>query len=148
MDALVKEVLRLRSPVPVGGARQVLAPFQIGRWRIPTGVPILIDAYGVHHDPAIYPEPSVFRPERFLQAQPEGYAFLPFGGGAHRCLGATLATLEAKLVLREILTRLALSPTTSKPARAVSRGPTVAPRGGARVRVLATHPHQPLSARR
>jgi cytochrome P450 family 135 len=137
MEALVKEVLRMYPPVPVGGAREVLAPFQIGRWTIPPRVPILVDAYGVHHDPVIYPEPDVFQPKRFLEAQPERYTFLPFGGGAHRCLGATLATLEAKVVLREILRRVELSASSKQPAHAVARGPTIAPRGGARVRVVA-----------
>ena len=148
MEALVKEVLRMYPPVPVGGAREVLAPFELGRYTIPPRVPILVDAYGVHHDPAVYPEPDVFRPERFLDGQPESYAFLPFGGGAHRCLGATLATLEARVVLREILKRVELTATSPQLAQAIARGPTIAPRGGARVRVAprrAPHVEQSLA---
>jgi cytochrome P450 family 135 len=136
LDALVKEVLRIRSPVPLGGGRHVLEPFPIGRWTIPPEVTILVDAYGVHHDPEIYPQPHAFRPERFLDEPPDGYVFLPFGGGAHRCLGAALALLEIKVVLREILTRLELAPASDRPARATRRGVTLAPRGGARVRVV------------
>jgi cytochrome P450 len=142
MEALVKEVLRMYPPIPVGGAREVLTPFQVARWMIPPRVPILVDAYGVHRDPAVYAEPDVFRPERFLGGQPDHYAFLPFGGGAHRCLGATLATLEAKVVLREILRCLDFSAASMEPPRALARGPTIAPRGGARVRVARKHPQR------
>lgn len=135
LEALVKEVLRIRSPVPIGGGREVLEPFAVGRWTIPAGVGIFVDAYGVHHDPDVYPEPDVFRPERFLEEPSDGYSFLPFGGGAHRCLGAGLAQLEIKVVLGEILKRFELA-AASAPARPARRGVTLAPRGGARVRIV------------
>ncbi len=138
LEALVKEVLRIRSPSPIAGGRYVLEPFPVGAWTIPLGTGISVDAYGVHFDPDIYPEPHEFRPERFLEDPPDGYSFLPFGGGAHRCLGAALALLEIKIALREILARLELAPTSPAIARPVPRGPTLAPRGGARVRVLGT----------
>ncbi len=136
LDALAKEVLRIRSPVPIGGGRYVLEPFQIGQWTIPEGVGIHVDVHGVHHDPEVYAQPEVFRPERFLESPPDGYSFLPFGGGAHRCLGAALALLEIKIVLREILARFELAPVADAIARPVPRGVTLAPHGGARVRVL------------
>ncbi len=136
LDALVKEVLRISSLSPIGSAREVLEPFQIQKWTIPPGLLIWTNAHGVHHDPEIYPQPNVFRPERFLDEPPDGYAFLPFGGGARRCIGATLALLELKIVLREILTRLELAPISEKLARPTRRGVTVAPHGGARVRVV------------
>ena len=136
LDALVKEVLRIRSPVPIGGGRYVLEPFQIGEWTIPEGVGIHVDVHGVHHDPDVYAQPEVFRPERFIEDPPDGYSFLPFGGGAHRCLGAALALLEIKIVLREILVRFELAPTSAALARPAPRGVTLAPRGGARVRIL------------
>ncbi len=140
LEALVKEILRIRSPLPITSGRHMLEPFEIGPWTIPYEIPVLVDAYGVHHDPRTYPEPHVFRPERFLEAQPDGYSFLPFGGGAHRCLGASLALLEMKVVLRELLARVELERTSTTPARAVPGGPTLRPRGGARVRVLRRRP--------
>jgi cytochrome P450 len=136
LDALVKEILRIRSPSPIGGARHVLEPFTIGEWTIPPEMVVLVDAYGVHHDPETYPQPHTFRPERFLEQPADGYSFLPFGGGAHRCLGASLALLEIKIVLREILARVELAPVSNAIARPVPRGPILAPRAGARVRVL------------
>jgi cytochrome P450 len=140
LDALVKETLRICSPLPVSSARYVLEPFAIGQWTIPRDVAVLVDAYGVHHDPRTYPDPHAFRPERFLEEQPDGYSFVPFGGGAHRCLGASLALLEMKVVLGEMLARVELERTSDTLARAVPAGPTLAPRGGARVRVLSQRP--------
>jgi cytochrome P450 family 135 len=135
LEALVKEVLRMHTPVP-NIARHVLEPFPIGKWTIPPSVSILGDIYGVHHDPRTYPQPYVFRPERFLEEPPDGYAFLPFGGGSHRCLGAGLALLEIKIVLGEILRRFELAPVSSALARPVPRGPMSTPHGGARVRIV------------
>src|SRR5215213_129459 len=88
LDAVVSEVLRLRSPIPLAAARRVTEPFAVGGWEIPPGVPIFVSAYGLHRDPRIYANPYGFRPERFIDGTPDGYAFLPFGGGAHRCLGS------------------------------------------------------------
>jgi cytochrome P450 len=139
LEALVKEVLRIRSPAPIAAGRSLLEPFPIGKWTIPAGVPLIVDAYGVHHDPSVYPEPHNFRPERFLGEQPDAYSFLPFGGGAHRCVGATLAMLEIKVFLRELLTRFELAGASSREARPVPRAVTLAPRGGARVRILGVH---------
>ena len=139
VKALAKEVLRIRSPIPVSGVRHVLEPFAIGRWTIPPELAILVDAHGIHHDPDIYPQPYSFQPERFLEDPPDSYSFLPFGGGARRCLGASLALLEIEIVLRELLARFELEPVSPSIARPVPRGPTLAPRGGGRVRVVAKH---------
>jgi len=136
MDALVKEVLRMRAPSPVGAARYALEPFTLGPWTIPPDVGLLVDAHGIHHDPAVYPLPEAFRPERFLEESADGYAFLPFGGGAHRCLGAALAQLELKVVLRELLMRFEFAPVSPELAPPVARGPMIAPRGGGRVRIV------------
>lgn len=135
LDALVKEVLRIRAPSPIGGTRQVLEPFVIGDWTIPANVPIIVDAHAVHNDPELFPQPRRFKPERFLGPSADSYSFLTFGGGAHRCIGAALAQLELKVVLREILARLELTPASPRAATPVPRGPTLAPRGGTRVRI-------------
>ncbi len=137
MDALVKEILRIRPPLPIGAVRQLLEPFQIGGWTLPANMTVVVDTYGVHNDPRTYPEPKRFRPERFLESGADGYSLLTFGGGAHRCIGASLAQLEIKVVLREMLDCLDLAPVSEELPRAVPRGPTLAPRGGAKVRVLA-----------
>jgi cytochrome P450 len=134
LDAIVKEILRIRSPVPIAAARHVLEPFEVGGWTIPPEAIVIVDAYGLHHDPAIYPDPERFRPDRFLDGAPE-HAFLPFGGGAHRCIGASLAQLEIKVVLGALLERFELAPVKPGLERIRRRGVTMAPRNGARVRV-------------
>jgi len=135
LDALVKEVLRIRPPLPGTAARVLDAPLRIGEHTIPPGTPILVDGHGLHHDPALYPQPEALRPERFLDGAPEAYAWLPFGGGAHRCIGAALAELEIKVVLGTVLRRIDLAPAARELAPAVRRGVTLVPLGGGRIRV-------------
>ena len=107
-------MLRIRTPVPVAAVRVLSEPFAIGAHTIPPGTPILVDGWGVHHDPELYPEPERFRPERFLDAAPEPYTWLPFGGGAHRCLGAALAELEIRVALGALLRRVTPLPAEAK----------------------------------
>jgi cytochrome P450 len=136
LDALVKEILRLRPPVPMA-TRRLSVPLRIGPFTIEPGVPIIVNIYGVHHDGRLYPDPHRLSPERFLGGGPEPYAFVPFGGGAHRCLGAALATLEIKSALSAIIDRFELTPPGDKPALPRRHGITLVPRGGGRVRIAA-----------
>jgi cytochrome P450 len=133
LGALVKEVLRIRPPIPVAAGRVLNEPFVIGPHSIPAGTLIMIDAWGVHHDPELYPEPERFEPERFLDQAPEPYTWLPFGGGAHRCLGAALAELEIKVGLRTILERVAIAPADADLAPPARRGITIVPHAGGRI---------------
>ena len=75
------------------------------RLPLPEGVCLAPNAYLIHHDPEIYPDPYAFRPERFLDEPPGTYTWIPFGGGRRRCLGASFAQLEMKIVLRAVLSR-------------------------------------------
>jgi cytochrome P450 len=97
---------------------------------------VLVDAQGIHGDPELHEQPDSFRPERFLERQPDSYSYLPFGGGAHRCLGAALATLELESALEAITELVRLEP-AGRPAKPVRRGITLAPGNGGRVRVAA-----------
>jgi cytochrome P450 len=91
--------------LPNSAPRLVKQPVEIGGWSYPPGVCLIANAYLVQHDPEIYPEPYEFRPERFLDESPGTYTWIPFGGGRRRCLGASFAMLEMKLVLRSVLAR-------------------------------------------
>ena len=133
LGALVKEVLRMRPPIPVASGRVLDEPFPIGDHAIPPGTLILIDAWGLHHDPDVHPDPERFAPERFLDAPPEPYTWLPFGGGAHRCIGAALAELEIKVALSTMLTRVAIAPADAELAPPARRGITVVPHAGGRI---------------
>lgn len=103
LTATVQETLRRRPVLPNAAPRLVKKTVEIGGWTYPPGVCVVANSYLVHHDPTIYPDPYAFRPERFLDESPGTYTWIPFGGGRRRCLGASFATLEMKLVLRAIL---------------------------------------------
>jgi cytochrome P450 family 135 len=144
LDAVVKEILRIRAPVSVAAARHPLEPFELAGCLIGPETVIIVNAWGVHLDPSIHPEPERFDPERFL-APMSDYSFLPFGGGAHRCLGAALAQLEMRVALACIISRFELRPTGSSLPRPVRRGIVMSPEGGGRV-TLAAPPDGELSA--
>jgi len=135
LGALVKEILRIRPPIPVAAGRVLEEPFRVGPHEIPAGKLILIDAWGLHHDPAQFPEPGALRPERFLGEGPAPYTWLPFGGGAHRCLGSALAELEIRIALTSILERVNILPADDRLAPAARRAVTMVPYAGGRVRI-------------
>ena len=101
LEATINEVMRRRPVLPNPEPRLVKQEITIGDWTYPEGVILMAGAYLVHHDPKIYPDPYAFRPERFLDTKPGTYTWLPFGGGRRRCLGASFALLEMRIVLRE-----------------------------------------------
>ena len=106
---------------------------RIGGFEYPPGVLLLASAFLVHHDPRIYPDPYAFRPERFLGKSPGTYTWIPFGGGRRRCLGASFALQEMRIMLREVLTRHELAPASEQPERTARRSITFSPAGRATV---------------
>jgi cytochrome P450 len=134
LDAVIKETLRIR-PVISGIGRVVREePHTIGPYVIPPGTEINPSIAGVHRRADRYPEPGAFRPERFLgPGAPDTYTWLPFGGGTRRCLGASFATFEMRVVIRRVLERAELEP-VGEPEKGVRRGITFVPRKGVRVR--------------
>jgi cytochrome P450 family 135 len=132
-DAVAKETLRLRPVIPMV-VRKLKEPMEIGGRLLPAGVAAAPSIYLMHRRADIYPEPARFRPERFLE-QPAGtYTWIPFGGGVRRCLGATFALFEMRVVLSTLVTRLRLRAAEPSSERAVRRTPiTLAPSRGAEV---------------
>lgn len=137
LTATIQEVLRHRPVIPNVAPRLVVKPIEVGGFGYPEGVCLVPNAYLVHHDPAIYPDPYAFRPERFLAAPPGTYTWIPFGGGRRRCLGASFAMLEMKAVVREVLRQRELGPVDGRLALPRRRNITVTPDNGATVRVPA-----------
>jgi cytochrome P450 len=130
LDAVVKEVLRVR-PVLSIVARKTLTEFEVGGWTLPAGVHVTPCIYLTHRRADLWEEPTAFRPERFLNGPPEPYAFIPFGGGTRRCLGAAFATLEMREVLRAVAARFSLRPDRPEGERMRRRSITLTPaRGG------------------
>ncbi|GAA3202958.1 cytochrome P450 [Actinocorallia longicatena] len=128
LEATVKEALRSR-PVIWDAPRLVDEPLDLGGHRVEPGwfaAPLIAL---IHRDPAHYPDPDAFRPERFLgeEAARSAKAWMPFGGGRRYCVGAQLALLEMRVILRETLLRLDLEAVEQAPERARMKHVTLVP---------------------
>jgi cytochrome P450 len=133
LDAVVKESLRLRPVIPGVGRVVRGEPFRLNGWAIPPGVEINPSIRVIHRRGDLYPDPGAFRPERFLGAgAPDTYTWIPFGGGTRRCLGASFALTEMRVVLKRVLERCALRAADPKLEKVVFRGITLAPHNGVR----------------
>jgi cytochrome P450 len=132
VTATVHETLRRRPVLPNAAPRLVMQPVEVGGWRYEPGACLIANTYLVHHDPDIYPDPYAFRPERWLDQQPGTYTWIPFGGGRRRCLGASFAMLEMKIVLRAVLAQNELVPAAAAEEGARRRSITLSPRAGSR----------------
>ena len=159
VDAVVKETLRAR-PVVVDVARKLTRDAEVAGWHLPAGTLVLPAIAVLHQRPDLYDAPDEFRPERFLegkrelagtarsQRRAESYAWIPFGGGVRRCIGASFAQVEMRTVLREVLRRVRLRAPHAKPERGVVRHVTVVPGRGCRAVVeerLAVEPAAELA---
>jgi cytochrome P450 len=133
LSATITEILRLRPVLPNAEPRLTKREVEIGGVRYPRGVVLMASAYLVHHDPGIYAEPNAFRPERFLDEAPGTYTWIPFGGGRRRCLGASFAVQEMKIVLRAVLSRYELSAPPGPAETTRRRSITFSPSGAATV---------------
>jgi cytochrome P450 len=129
LDATIKETLRAR-PVLVDVARKLTAPLEIGGYELPAGTFLMAAIAALHYREDLFPDPDEFRPERFLDGKADTYAWIPFGGGVRRCIGAAFAEYEMRIVLRAILERADLSAPDPKPEKAKVRNITLAPGKG------------------
>ena len=134
LDAIVKESLRIRPVIPGVGRLVRGEPFPLGGYVIPPGIEINPSIRIIHRREDLYPDAGAFRPERFLtEDPPDTYTWIPFGGGTRRCLGASFALMEMRIVLDRVLERTALRAADPKPAEVQFRVITLAPSGGVRV---------------
>jgi cytochrome P450 len=134
LDAVIKETLRLRPVLPIV-ARKLTADFEIAGWELPRKTEVMPNVWLVHRDPDVYPDPEAFWPERFLNTGPDTYSWIPFGGGVRRCLGASFAQFEMRVVLKTVLSRAVLA-ARPEAERVVRRSFTFAPERGAQVVML------------
>jgi cytochrome P450 len=134
LDAVCTETLRLR-PVIDAAERTLTKPRVVCGYELPAGIRVYPGIALVHRRPELYPEPERFRPERFLDGRAESYAWLPFGGGIRRCLGAALAQAEMAEVIRVVCERVELDALRPEPDPVVLKNITLAPKHGAEVRV-------------
>jgi cytochrome P450 len=139
MRATISESLRLRPVVPLAG-RRLSVDLETENLYLPAGTDVTPAIWLTHTRAESYPEPFAFRPERFLEDAPDTYAWIPFGGGIRRCIGAAFAEFEMRIVLREVLTRCALHKASPAPEKIGRRNITLSPRAGTPVVVTARHP--------
>jgi cytochrome P450 len=141
LRAVVAEALRLRPVVPLAG-RRLSQELRVNGHALPAGTDVTPAIWLTHTRADRYPEPYAFRPERFLDGAPATYAWIPFGGGVRRCLGAAFAEMEMRVALAAILERRTLRPASVSAERVARRNVTFSPRGGTRVIATRAAPSQ------
>jgi cytochrome P450 len=132
VEATVHEGMRVRPVIPMV-VRMVKRPWQLGEYAVPANTPVGVSIVALHHREDVYPDPHAFRPERFADGKPGTYTWIPFGGGIRRCLGASLAMAEQRVVLGEIAKRVDLRAARAAPERTRQRNVTMIPARGGRV---------------
>jgi cytochrome P450 len=135
LDATIKETLRAR-PVVTDVGRKLTREIELNGYHLPAGTLVMPAIAAIHFREDLYPEPDEFRPERFLQSTPDAYAWIPFGGGVRRCIGASFAQFEMRVIIRTILERTRMRAAAARPERSRLRNVTAAPARGCRVVVV------------
>jgi len=139
LRATITESLRLRPVIPLAG-RRLSKDLVADGMTLPAGTDVTPAIWLTHTREDIYPEPFAFRPERFLEEGPDTYAWIPFGGSVRRCIGATFAEFEMRVVLREVLTRCELRKASPEPERTGRRNITFSPKAGTPVVLTSREP--------
>jgi cytochrome P450 len=139
LRAVISESLRLRPVVPLAG-RRLSVDLETENLHLPAGTDVTPAIWLTHTRAESYPEPFAFRPERFLEDGPDTYAWIPFGGGIRRCIGAAFAEFEMRIALREVLIRCELHKASPAPEKIGRRNITLSPRAGTPLVVTARHP--------
>jgi len=146
LRATISESLRLRPVVPLAG-RRLSTELEADGLTLPAGTDVTPAIWLAHTRADVYPEPFAFRPQRFIDDPPETYAWVPFGGGVRRCLGAAFAEFEMRIVLREVLGRCELHKADPRPEKIGRRNITLSPKDGTPVVLTARHPaREPVAA--
>jgi cytochrome P450 len=131
-QAAIDEALRVR-PAAQAALRRLTEPFQAGGFQLAPGTTVAVPSLLAHRDPVAFPAPGEFRHERFDGGPPSGAPYLPFGGGARRCIGEPLARAEFRAVLPQVVGRLRLRAVRPRPERMLVRGTVLVPHLGALV---------------
>ncbi|MFO0588145.1 MAG: cytochrome P450 [Polyangiaceae bacterium] len=129
LDAVCQEALRIYPIVPEI-LRTLVKPLRFFDWTLPAGTGLMASSIMLHRREELYPEPTKFRPARFLERKFSPFEYIPFGGGARRCIGAAFALYEMKIVLCTILRSHRLRLASSAESLPARRGATMGPRDG------------------
>ncbi|HTX97130.1 MAG TPA: cytochrome P450 [Mycobacterium sp.] len=132
-QATILEVQRARTVIDFAARRVYPPAFELGDWVLPRGDSIIVSIAQIHDDPNVYPEPERFDPQRFIGARPSTFAWIPFGGGTRRCVGAAFANMEMDVVLRTVLRHFTIETTEAPGERWHCRGVAYTPKNGGRI---------------
>jgi tetraprenyl-beta-curcumene synthase len=138
LTATIYEVIRHKPVFLFAVPRKVATPATIGDWTYQPPAQLAACTYLMHHNPALYPDPHHFCPERFLGASPQSRKWLPWGGGHKHCLGRHFAMLELTTILRHVLSSTVVLPATDRVESPRWRSAILVPRNGGQV-ILANH---------
>lgn len=132
-QATILEVQRNRTVIDLAG-RHVYAPvYRLGDWVLPRGHSIIVSIGQMHTNADAFPDPDRFDPQRFIGSKPSSFAWIPFGGGSRRCVGAVFANTEMDVVLRTVLRHFTIQTTTAPGEKWHSRGVAFTPKDGGRI---------------
>ncbi|BBX16431.1 cytochrome P450 [Mycolicibacterium duvalii] len=132
LRATIQEVQRTR-PVLTASLRRTRTRVQLGEWVIPEDTTVMGALHLAMTSADSFPEPEKFNPDRFLGANPNPFAYVPFGGGMNRCIGASFASMEMEVAVRAILREFRIEPTDAADERPFNRGVSIVPNKGGRV---------------
>ncbi|TNE86297.1 MAG: cytochrome P450 [Deltaproteobacteria bacterium] len=121
VEAAVKEAMRLQPPAWVVG-REAMTDLELGGYHVPRGTQLLVSQWVIHRDERYFPEPLVYRPQRWVDGSTEALpklAYLPFGAGPRICIGNHFAMLEAVIGMAAILREVTLEPLGPVPPKSV-----------------------------
>jgi cytochrome P450 len=131
VQATIWEVQRVR-PVINGTARMAKTRIHLGEWVIPKGHAMLASISLAHASEDSFADAEAFNPDRFVGNPPDNYAWIPYGGGVRRCIGAAFANMEMTVTLRTLLRDFEFGTTYAPGERLRSRGVATAPAHGGR----------------
>jgi cytochrome P450 family 138 len=132
-QATILEVQRSRTVIDATG-RHVHAPvFELGEWSVPRGHTIIVSISKLHADPELFPDPDRFDPQRYVGTKPPSFAWLAYGGGSRRCVGAAFANMEMDVVLRTVLRHFTIDTTNAPGEKLHSRGVAYTPKDGGKI---------------
>ena len=128
---VLDETMRLLPPAWVV-TRSAVADDEVDGFFVPAGSLAIVSPYVTHRDPELWPNPEGFDPQRFENTEQPRYAYFPFGGGPHLCIGAGFAMMEAQIVLATVAQHVRLDLVPGHPVE-VEPLVTLRPRHGIRM---------------
>jgi len=134
-QATILEVQRVGNVIDFAPRHVFSQLYSLGDYAIPRGYSIIVSISRMHGNPEIFPDPDRFDPQRFTENKPSPLAWIPFGGGTRRCVGAAFANMEMDVVLRTVLREFTIDTTAAPGERPHNRGVAFIPKDGGRITV-------------